>query len=75
MFSASATNTAIIAGAVSARRPGLLKSVTNMVQLSKERRALAALDADTLADIGISRSDAMAEASRTAWDAPDYWHN
>ncbi len=75
MFTATAPNTAIFAGAVSARRPGLLKSMTNMVQLFKERRALAALDADALADIGISRQQALTEASRPTWDAPDYWHN
>ena len=74
MFTAAAPHTAIFAGKISARRPGLLKTVTNMVQLYKERRALAALGTDALADIGISRQDALSESTRAAWDAPDHWH-
>lgn len=74
MTTVSTNTSAFISGAVSARRPGLLKTVTNMVQLYKERRVLAGLDAAALADIGISYEDAMNEASRTVWDAPDHWH-
>ena len=43
------------------------------VDLYRQRRALAALDDTRLADIGISRHEAEAEASRPIWDAPDYW--
>lgn len=74
MTTVSTNTVAFTSGAVSARRFGLLKTVANMVQLHNERRALAALDADALADIGVSRKDALTEASRTAWDAPDHWH-
>ena len=74
MASVSTNTAAFISGAVSARPFGLLKTVTNMVQLYKERRALASLDSDALADIGVSRLDALTESSRTVWDAPSHWH-
>lgn len=74
MFTATANTLGISSGAVSARPTGLLKTVTNMLQLRKERRALASLDAHALNDIGISKFEALDEAARSAWDAPDYWH-
>lgn len=39
----------------------------------KQRRALAALDDSRLADIGLTRQEALAEANRPVWDAPDHW--
>lgn len=42
--------------------------------LIRERRALAALDEARLADIGITRAEAEAEARRPFWDAPAHWH-
>ena len=75
MSSVSTNTVAFISGAVSARPFGLLKSMINMVQLYKERRELAALDANALADIGVTRQEALAEASRPTWDVPEYWHN
>ena len=74
MTTVSTNTAAFISGAVSARRPGLLKTVKNMVALRKQRRDLAALDAEALADIGLTRQDALTEASRPAWDAPNHWH-
>ena len=74
MFTETANNTNLSLGAVSARPFGILKDVTNMVQLHKERRLLALLDADALTDIGLTKRDAQVEASRPVWDAPDYWH-
>lgn len=74
MTTVSTNTAAYLSGAVSARRFGLLKTVSNMVQLHKERRALAALSTDELADMGISQHDAMVEASRSLWDAPVHWH-
>lgn len=41
--------------------------------LHRQRRALARLDAQMLADIGISREEARAEAERSLWDAPTTW--
>lgn len=43
------------------------------LELSRQRRALARLDARALDDIGVSRSQAEAEARRPPWDAPDSW--
>nr|WP_246030375.1 DUF1127 domain-containing protein [Litoreibacter halocynthiae] len=43
------------------------------VDLYRQRRALAALDDSRLADIGLSRREADAEARRPVWDAPAYW--
>ena len=41
--------------------------------LSRSRRSVARLDDHLLRDIGITRAEAMAEASRPAWDAPSHW--
>ncbi len=49
------------------------RSLAQMIDLHRQRRALARLDDDALQDIGITRAQAQAEASRPIWDAPDYW--
>ena len=41
--------------------------------LSRSRRGLLMLDDHLLRDIGLTRSEAMAEAQRAAWDAPSHW--
>lgn len=41
---------------------------------ARSRGRLSVLDDHLLADIGLSRDEALAEAARTAWDAPDHWH-
>jgi len=48
-------------------------SLMTLFSIARERRALAKLDADQLSDIGVSASDARAEARRPLWDAPDMW--
>ena len=53
------------------RRPRV--SLLRYWQLYRERAQLAALDADALRDIGVSRRDAEHEAYRPAWDAPAHW--
>lgn len=52
-----------------ASRPSLL----GYLSLYRQRRALAALDNDRLADLGLSRHDAETEARRPVWDAPCHW--
>lgn len=41
--------------------------------LRRSRAQLARLDATQLADIGLSREDAVAEARRPLWDVPGHW--
>jgi len=43
------------------------------LSLREQRRALARLDDSRLADIGLSRPQAMHEANRAAWDVPSTW--
>jgi len=50
---------------------GFLQS---LVALSRQRRDLKRLDDRALADIGVSREDAIAEANRPVWDAPEHWY-
>jgi uncharacterized protein YjiS (DUF1127 family) len=40
------------------------------VRVYRERRALALLDAHTLRDLGLCRSDVIAESARPFWDLP-----
>ncbi len=51
----------------------LVKRLRLMLQVASERRALARLDAAQLRDLGLTRDEAAAEASRPAWDAPANW--
>ncbi|WP_417249999.1 DUF1127 domain-containing protein [Celeribacter sp.] len=41
--------------------------------LARQRAALTRLDDAMLADIGLTREQAMAEATRPVWDAPRHW--
>ncbi len=50
-----------------------LARVRAATEVWRQRRALARLDADRLADIGLSEQDAHEEASRPIWDAPGHW--
>lgn len=49
------------------------KSLLDYMALHRQRRALARLDAADLADIGLTRAQAEAEAKRPVWDAPEHW--
>ncbi len=44
-----------------------------MIALWRQRRALARLSPQQLADIGISAQDAKTEAARPMWDVPCHW--
>ena len=48
----------------------LLAQARLWLEVWSERRALATLDPNLLADIGIDRNDALREASRGFWDIP-----
>lgn len=41
-----------------------------MLDVYRQRRALLRLDATALADIGLTRRDALREATRPFWDLP-----
>ena len=51
--------------------PLLIRTMRRSIDISAERRALAHLSDEALADIGVSREDADAEARRAPWDIPE----
>ncbi len=55
------------------RRFSLLSFVADRASLLRQRRALKALDARALDDVGLSRHAAQQEANRPIWDAPESW--
>ncbi|WP_170409559.1 DUF1127 domain-containing protein [Ruegeria atlantica] len=55
------------------QRRFLLSSLQDVFSLLRQRQTLAKLDDRALEDIGITREQAEAEASRSIWDAPDFW--
>ena len=59
--------------ALPVRPMGLLAQIARLISLASQRRALAALDADQLDDLGLTRAEAAAEAARPIWDAPYHW--
>ena len=56
-----------------AATPALLALMTQLPALWRQRRALRALDAGQLADLGLTRAQADAEAARPVWDVPTAW--
>lgn len=56
-----------------ARRTGPLTRLSVALEMQRSRARLATLDAHLLADIGVDRRTAEAEANRPLWDAPASW--
>lgn len=54
--------------AAMARRPSFLQRLLTWHRVANERRRLLELDERTLRDIGLTRDDAVREASRPFWD-------
>ncbi len=52
-----------------------LARINALLALWQQRRALAALDAAALHDIGITRAQAQGEAERPIWDVPANWRS
>lgn len=50
--------------------PRLMTLVHAALAAHRQRQFLARIDDRTLADIGLTRSDALAEADRPFWDLP-----
>lgn len=57
-------------GRVHRTKPGLM----GYLDLYRQRRALAKLDDSRLLDLGLTREDALREANRAIWDAPQHWY-
>lgn len=55
-------------------RPSILAGAAHLLGIWRQRQALKALDAAALKDIGLTPSQALAEARRPLWDAPETWH-
>lgn len=53
----------------------LAQRLLALLSLSRQRHALAGLDDHQLADIGVTRAEAEAEAGRALWDAPAHWQS
>jgi len=52
-----------------------LARVNALLALWRQRRALGALNAAALRDIGITSAQAQAEAERPIWDVPANWRS
>ncbi len=50
-----------------------LGDIGRLFDIARQRRALTQLDDHILEDIGVSRKQAQAEATRPLWDAPANW--
>lgn len=48
-------------------------TLSTLLSLNSQRRALADMDQATLKDIGLTRDAAAAEARRPFWDIPAEW--
>ncbi len=58
-----------------AKRASLLGVLTTMMATSRQRRDLVALDDHLLKDIGVTRAEALQEAAKSRWDAPQSWRS
>ncbi|MGX9357281.1 DUF1127 domain-containing protein [Roseobacteraceae bacterium S113] len=58
-----------------AQRPGFLAIIKRLIQVSRQRKHLARLDASHLEDVGLTRAQVLEECNRPAWDAPAIWKN
>ena len=54
--------------------PRLLSLVHRALAAHRQRQFLARLDDRTLADIGLTRDQALTEADRPMWDIPANWN-
>jgi uncharacterized protein YjiS (DUF1127 family) len=59
--------------AAPARSGNLFARLTQRLELQRQRAQLARLDDAALADLGLTRAEAIAESQRGFWDAPTCW--
>ena len=57
------------------KRPSFWSALTRAWAIRRNRQRLLQLDDAALKDIGITRSEALAEARRSFWDAPETWRS
>lgn len=55
------------------RKPSIFARLSRARALYRQRRALRVLDDAALNDLGLSRDEALTEARRYIWDAPQNW--
>lgn len=55
------------------RAAGPLATLLALADLRRSRRSLAKLDPERLRDLGLSHEQALREAHRPVWDAPEHW--
>jgi uncharacterized protein YjiS (DUF1127 family) len=51
----------------------LAREITFALTALRQRQHLARIDSAALADIGLTRDDALSEAARPLWDVPVAW--
>lgn len=81
MFASLHTSTLALGRVQRRGGQGLFSRLAGMIEVSRQRRQLAALDDALLRDIGLTREEALREASRPGyddgrrplWDAPSHW--
>ena len=54
-------------------RPSLVGTALHLLSVARSRRALSKLSDAALSDVGLTREEALEEASRPFWDAPSRW--
>ncbi|RBW45350.1 hypothetical protein DS901_03780 [Loktanella sp. D2R18] len=57
------------------QRVSLLAHIITAFGVARQRHQLRNLDDRLLRDVGITRAQAMQEASKAPWDAPQNWKN
>jgi len=55
------------------QRPSVFAVIAHILATQGQRRALRALDAAALNDLGLSYAEANREANRAFWDVPATW--
>jgi uncharacterized protein YjiS (DUF1127 family) len=56
-------------------RTNVIARLFAIVAIARQRRQLRQLDDHQLCDIGITRAQALQEANKSSWDAPQNWIN
>jgi len=67
------THNAAVLGNCQPKPRSVLGTLGHMIAVARQRRQLRALDDHMLADIGVSRQEALTEGRQTVWNAPDHW--